>query len=104
MDLVIHEIVNNEDFEKSGKEIETYDSIEELKCPEEYDDGDDIILDDLNETEMNHPRVQAMFERPRHNDLTIFIISQDDYDFPKRTIRSNGIIYHIFEPEISEMY
>ena len=31
IDIVIEEIVNNKDFEKSDTEIETYESIEELK-------------------------------------------------------------------------
>ena len=47
---------------------------------------------------MNDPRVQAMFKRSRHNNLSIFIISQDYYELPKRTIRANGNIYHIFKP------
>ena len=47
---------------------------------------------------MNDPRVQALFKRSRHNNLPILIISQDYYKLPKRTIRANGIIYHIFEP------
>ena len=49
---------------------------------------------------MNDPRVQAMFQRSRHNILSIFIISQDYYELPKKTIRANGNIYHIFEPNI----
>ena len=47
---------------------------------------------------MNNSRVQAMFKRSRHNNLSIFIISQDYYELPKRTIRANGNIYHIFKP------
>ena len=35
IDLVIEEIVNNKDFEKSDTEIETYESIEDLKFPQE---------------------------------------------------------------------
>ena len=46
IDIVIDEVVNNKDFEKSDTEIETY---EELKFPQEYDDGGIIILGDLNE-------------------------------------------------------
>ena len=46
---------------------------------------------------MNDPRVQAMFKRSRHNNLSIFIISQDFYELPKKTIRANGNIYHIFK-------
>ena len=98
IDIVIEEIVNNKDFGKPKTEIETYESIEELKFPQEYDDGGFIILDDLNEKEMNDPRVQAIFKRSRHKNLSIFIISQDYYEFPKKTIRANGNIYHIFKP------
>ena len=72
--------------------------MEELNFPEEYEDGGINILDDLNEKEMNDPRVQARFKRSRHNNLCIFIISQDYYELPKRTIRANGNIYHIFKP------
>ena len=98
IDVVIDEIVNNKDFEKSDTEVEAYESIEELKYPQEKDDGGIIILDDLIEKEMNDPRVQAMFKRSRHNNLSIFIISQDYYELPKRAIRANGNIYHIFKP------
>ena len=99
IDIVIDEIVNNKDFEKSNTEIETYESIEELKFPQEYNDaGGIIVLDDLNEKEMNDPRVQAMFKRSRHNNLSIFNISQDYYELPKKTIRANGNIYHIYKP------
>ena len=69
-----------------------------MKFPQEYDDGGIIILDDLNEKEMNDPRIQAMFKRSRHNNLSIFIISQDYYELPKRSIRANGNIYHILKP------
>ena len=78
--------------------METYESIEESKFPQEYDGGGVFLLDDLNEKEMYDPRVQAMFKRSRHNNLSIFIISQDYYELPKRTIGANGIIYHIFNP------
>ena len=97
IDSVIEIIVNDPDFESSEIEIETYDSIEELKFPNEYDGGI-IILDDLNQKEMEDPRIQAMFQRSRHNNLSIYIISQDYFELPKRTIRTNGNIYHIFKP------
>ena len=35
IDVVIEEIVNNKDFEKSDTEIETYEPIEELNYPQE---------------------------------------------------------------------
>ena len=52
----------------------------------------------MNETEINNDKIQAMFKRGRHNNLSIFIISQDYYELPKRTIRANGNIHHIFKP------
>ena len=39
-----------------------------------------------------------MYKRGRHNNLSIFIINQDCYELPKRTIRANGNVYHIFKP------
>ena len=47
---------------------------------------------------MDDPRVQAMFKKSRHNNLSIFIISQDYYELSKKTILCNGNIYHIFKP------
>ena len=98
IDVVFEEIVNNKDFEKSDTEIETFENIDELKSPQEYEDGGIIILDDLNEKEMNDPRVQAMFKRSRHNNLSTFIISQDYYEISKKTIGANGNIFPIFKP------
>ena len=98
IDIVIEEIVNNKDFEKSDTQIETYESIEDLKFPQEYENNSIIILDDLNQKEMDDPRVQAMFKRSRHKFLSIFILSQDYYELSKKTIRCNGNIYHIFKP------
>ena len=69
-----------------------------MKFPQEYENNSIIILDDLNEKEINNEKIQAMFKRGRHNNLSIFIISQDCYELPKRTIRANGNIYHIFKP------
>ena len=46
---------------------------------------------------MNNPRVQAMFKRSRHNNFSIFIISQNYYELSKRTIQANGNIFHIFK-------
>ena len=45
-DLVIDERLNDGDVEKSGTEMETYLSIEELKNPQEYEDGGIFFLDD----------------------------------------------------------
>ena len=56
------------------------------------------ITDDLNEKEVNDPRVQAMFKRSRDNILSIFIISQDYYELPKGIIRANGNVFHTFKP------
>ena len=84
IDIVIEEIVNNKDFEKSNAGIETFDKIEELKFPQEYENNSIIILDDLNQKEMDDPRIQAMFKRSRHNNLSISIIIQDYYELSKK--------------------
>ena len=95
---MIEEIVNKKNFEKSDYEIETFDNIEDLKFSQEYENNSIIILDDLNEKEINNEKIQAMFKRGRHNNLSIFIISQDYYELPKRTIRCNGNVFHLFKP------
>ena len=54
---------------------------------------------------MEDPRVQAMFKRSRHNNLSIFIISQDYYELPKKLselmeiyiIYLNQIIFVMFK-------
>ena len=97
IDLVIEEIVNNKDFEKSDTEIEKIDNIEELRFPHEYENNSIIILDDLNQKEINNDKIKAMFKRGRQNNLSIFIISQDYYELPKRKIQCNGIIFHLFK-------
>ena len=40
---------------------------------------------------MEDPRVQAMFKRSRHNNISNF--SQDYYELGKRTIRCNDLSY-----------
>ena len=69
IDIVIEEIVNDKDFEKSDIEIETYERLEELKVPQEYDDGGIIIVDDLNEKKrMTHEFKRCL----RDQDILIF--------------------------------
>ena len=48
IDIVIEEIVNNKDIQKSDTEIETFDNIEELRIPQDYENNSTITLDDLN--------------------------------------------------------
>ena len=98
IDKVTDELVNNKDFEKSDNEIETYESIKELTFLQEYEINGMIILDDLNQKEMDDPRVQTRFKKSTHNNLSIFIISQDYYELSKKTIQCNGNINHIFKP------
>ena len=98
VDEVIEEIVINKDFETSDTEIETYESLEKLKYPQEYENNSIIILDYLNEKAINNDKIQAICERGRHKNISIFIISQDYHKLPKGTIRANGNVYHIFKP------
>ena len=104
IDVVIQELVNIKDFGKSDTEIETYESTKELKFPQEYVNNGIIILDDLNEKEMNDPRVQAMFKRSRHNNLSIFIISQDYYELSKKQYAVMVLSITYLNQIFSEMY
>ena len=69
-----------------------------MKYPQEYEKNSIFILDGLNQKKKDDPRLQAMFERSRHNNLSIFILRQDYYELSKKTIRCIGNIYHIFKP------
>ena len=42
---------------------------------------------------MDDPRVQAMFKRSRHNNSSIFIISQDYYELRKKQYAAMVISY-----------
>ena len=72
IDLVNDEMVDTENFEKSDTEIETFELKEELKYPQDYENGGINIIDDIDEKEVNDPRVPAMFKRSRHNILSLF--------------------------------
>ena len=96
--VVIDEKVENKNFEMSDTELETYESIEDIKLPQDYENNSINVSDDLNEKEIINDKIQAMFKRGRQNTLSIFIISQDYYEIPERTIRAKGNIYHIFKP------
>ena len=98
IDIVVEERISYRDLEKPDTDIETFDNIEELKYPQEYGNNSIILQDDLNGKEINNDKIQAMFKRGRHYNFSVFIISQDYYEPPKRTIRANGNIYHIFKP------
>ena len=49
-----------------------------------------------------------MFKRGPHNNLSIFVISQDYYELAKRTILCNGNIFHLIKPnnyrEVRKIY
>ena len=47
---------------------------------------------------MKDPRVQNVFKRSKHSNLSIFMLSQQYYELATRTIRAIGNIYHIFKP------
>ena len=82
--------------------IEANELEKDSEYPQEYDSDFPIVnhLDNLNEKKTNEPRVQTMFKRSRHYNITIFKITQDYYELPKRTISANGNIYHIFKANI----
>ena len=102
LDPKTDEMVNHKDFDESETEIETHKSKERTNYPLEYDTDFPIviILDDLNENQLNDPRVQAMFRLSGHSNISIFLITQRYYELPNRTLRANGNIYHIFKIKI----
>ena len=73
MDTIFGEIVKNKDFRKSHTEVETFDKIEGINYPQEYENNINIILDNLNEKKINNDKIQAMFKRGRHN-ISIFFL------------------------------
>ena len=98
LDDTIEVIINDEDFESSEIEIEVYDNINELKDATDYDSEKHniILLDDLNKDQLNDKRVQMLFKRGRHNNLSVFVTSHGYYELPKDTIRKLSSIIHHF--------
>ena len=73
-------------------------NIWKLKYPQDDENGCIIILYDLDEKERVSFWVQSMFKRFGHIILRIFIISQECYELPKRTLWANGKTYNNFKP------
>ena len=98
----IDDIISDEKFKPSEIHIFPYQNIDELKYPEEYEaESTAIIFDDLNQKEMEDSRVAAQFKRSPNKNISVFIISQDYYELPKRTIRENSNVFHLFRPNNS---
>ena len=53
--MIFDERVSDKDFWKSDTEKETHENIEDLKYPQDYENGGINILNDLNEKEVNDP-------------------------------------------------
>ena len=98
LDNTIEEIINHEDFEQSHIECENYENIDELKNAQEYDSDihNVIIFDDLNKKQLEDERIQMLFKRGRHNNISVFVITHGFYELPKDTIRENSSIIHHF--------
>ena len=76
-----------------------------MKFPQEYENDSIIILDDLNQKEMDNPRVHAMFKRYRHINLSTFIRNQDSYDLSKKKQYAAMEIFIIYSNQkTSEMF
>ena len=69
-------------------QMEKIENIEKSKYPLECESNSILILDYSKEKEMNDPRVEAMFNRSRHNKLALFTISQEYHELPKQNIRA----------------
>ena len=53
---------------------------------------------------MDDPRVQAMFKRSKHNNLSIFILSQNYYELSKKQYAVMVLSFIYSNQTISEMY
>ena len=95
LDTTIEEIFNDEDFESSHIERESYDNIDELKDPQEYESDIHtvIILDDLNKQQLQDPRVQMLFKTGRHNNLSIFVISHGFMSFLRTVLEKTQQLF-----------
>ena len=71
--LIFEKLHNDTNFKKSEKEIEPFESIENLKYSQDSNSDSPIvnILDNLNEKEMNDPWVQASCKRSKHSSISI---------------------------------
>ena len=69
-----------------------------MKDAQEYDSEIHkvIILDDLKKQQLKDERVQILFKRGRHNNLSIIVVTHGFYELPKNTIRENSPIIHHF--------
>ena len=52
----------------------------------------------MNEKEITNEKIQATFKRGRHNNLSVFIISEDYYELPRRRLLCYSIIFRLFKP------
>ena len=98
LDRTIEEIIIDEDFESSHIECNSYENIDELKNPQDYDPNihNVIVLDDLNKQQLNDEKVQMLFKRGRHNNLSLFVVTHGFFELPEDTIRENSSIIHHF--------
>ena len=69
-----------------------------MENPQDYDSNIHyvIILDNLNKQQLNDERVQILFERRRHDNLSVFVITHGFYELPKDTTRENSTIIYLF--------
>ena len=94
-------MVEDENFEELERDIKAYESVEDLKYPQEIDSNSPIvpIFYLLKEKELKDPRVQAKIRRSRLSNIYIFVFCPENYALPKKTIRANGNIYQTFKPK-----
>ena len=92
-DVLIEQICNDKNFEKSDIEIEINESIEEVNFPQEYD-GANITLEDLNEKKTNDPRVQCSNDLDIINYLYKFLVKLiTNYQREQQELKERSIIY-----------
>ena len=86
--------------------METLESIKYSKDPQNYNSDSPIvnILDDIDEKEINDPRVPALFKRSRHGSISIFIISRTNTNCRSGLFGPTVICVIFSNQTISEMF
>ena len=104
--LIKEKIFKDENFEKSEPERETIESVEKLKQPHEHNSDYPVVntIEDLGEKGTMDPRVQTMFKRSTHSNISMFIFRQDYYELPNKLFAPT-VTYIMYSNQIfSEMF
>ena len=103
-DLLIEEIVNDKIFEKLEREIETFETKDETKYPQNYKSDCLIFINIVELNELDKKILQALFRRSRHNYMSILTFSQEYCKLPKKLLELIESYVKFSNQTFSEMF